>query len=54
MLKHLLLMTSKEIESEILIMKNKTCESDTIPANLLKDILPAVLKPSHKSLTVHL
>ena len=29
---------------EILSMKNKTCELGAIPTNLIKDILPAVLK----------
>ena len=37
-------MTNEEIEREILSMKNKTCELDTIPTNLLKDILLAVIK----------
>ena len=44
MLQHLLPMTNKEIEREILSMKNKTCELDTIPTNLLKDILLTVLE----------
>ena len=43
-LQHLLPMTYKEIEREILSMKNKTCELDTIPTNLLRDILLTVLK----------
>ena len=37
-------MTNEEIEREMLSMKNKTCELDAIPTNLLKDILLAVLK----------
>ena len=37
-------MTNEEMEREILNMKNKTCELDIIPTNLLKDILPAVLE----------
>ena len=37
-------MTNEEIEREILSMKNKTCELDTIPTNLLKDILLTVLE----------
>ena len=41
---HLLPMTSKEIERELLSKKNQTCELDTIPRNLLKDIIPTVLE----------
>ena len=41
---HLLPMTKYKIEMEILSSKNKTCELDTIPINLLKDILLSVLK----------
>ena len=33
MLQHLLPMTNKEIEGEILSMNNKTCELDTIQTN---------------------
>ena len=44
MLQHLLPMTNENIEREILSMKNKTCEVDTIPTNLLKDILLTVLE----------
>ena len=32
-------MNNEEIEREILSMKNKTCELNTIPTNLFKDIL---------------
>ena len=53
MLQHLLPNTNEEIESEILSMKNKTCELDTIPTNLLKDILLTVLE-TYILLTCHL
>ena len=43
-LQDLLPLTNKEIEREILSMKNKTCELDAFPTNLIKDILPAVLE----------
>ena len=43
-LQDLLTLTNEEIERKILSMKNKTCELDTISTNLIKDILPAVLK----------
>ena len=44
MLQHLLPMTIEEIEREMLSMKNKICELDTIPTNLLKNTLPTVLE----------
>ena len=37
-------LTDEEIEKEICSMNNKTCELDSIPTYLIKDILPAVLK----------
>ena len=43
-LQDLLPLTSKEIDREILNMENETCELDAILTNLIKDILPAVLK----------
>ena len=43
-LQDLLSLTGKEIEREILSMKNKTCELDAIVTNLIRDILLAVLK----------
>ena len=43
-LQDLLPLTNEEIEREILSMKNKTCELDAIPTNVIKDILLAVIK----------
>ena len=36
-LHNLIPMTNKEIEKEILSMRNKSCELDAIPTSLLKD-----------------
>ena len=37
-------MTTEETEWEILSKKNKICELDIIPTNLLQDKLPTVLE----------
>ena len=34
----------KEVQKEILLMKNKSCELDPIPMNLLKEILLTCIK----------
>ena len=39
-LKQISLFEMKEVQKEVMSMKNKSCELDTIPTSLLKEILP--------------
>ena len=43
-LKQFLPLKMEEVQKEIMSMKNKSCELDTIPTNLLKEILPSCIE----------